>query len=228
MLRRPFLLSLLCLPALARASLLDAISGKDASTGLRQALEQGASQAVAQLGAQDGFLGSERFRIPLPEALQQAEPILRTLGQGKAMDELHVAMNRAAELAVSEAKPLLVNAVRQMTVSDAKQIISGGDDSVTQYFRSKTEQPLGQKFLPIVQRATARFQLAEHYNRLAGKGVAFGLVKAEDAQVERYVTRKALDALYLRIGEEERAIRENPSQAIGSIAKKVFGALGER
>ena len=220
------LVFLFCLPGLASAGLLDAISGKDASGGLKQALEQGAGQAVSTLGVTDGFQGNPRFRIPLPKAVERLEPALRMMGQGEALDELKLTMNRAAEMAVSEAKPLLVSAVRQMTIQDAKDILTGGDDSVTRYFRSKTEEPLTQKFLPVVTRATERVKLAERYNRLAKQGMAFGLVKQEDARIEEFVTRHALDALYTRIAEEERAIRENPAQAIGSLARKVFGALG--
>lgn len=210
---------------LAQADLLDAFSNKDASAGLKQALEQGASQAVATLGTTDGFLRNERFHISLPKGFKKAEPLLRAMGQGQALDDLDLAMNRAAESAVSEAKPLLVNAVKQMSLQDAKGILSGGEDSVTQYFRGKTLDALTQKFLPMVTKATSRLKLAEQYNQLASQGVALGLVKAEDANVERYVTTKALDALYLRIGEEEKAIRQNPAQAIGGIAKKVFGAM---
>ncbi|MDB5815604.1 MAG: hypothetical protein JWN23_2721 [Rhodocyclales bacterium] len=215
----------LAVPLLAHASLFDALSNKDASAGLRQALEQGATQAVATLGVPDGFLGNERYRIPLPAGFKKAEPFLRAMGQGKSYDELEVTLNRAAESAVAEAKPLLVGAVKQMTLQDAKSILSGGDDSVTQYFRGKTTEALTQKFLPVVTKVTSRLQLATQYNELASQGAALGLIKTEDASVERYVTRKALDALYLRIGEEEKAIRQNPAQAGGSIARKVFGAI---
>lgn len=227
-LQRSLLLSLLTLPVVAHAGLFDALSNTDASTGLKQALEQGATQAVATLGTPDGFMRNERFHISLPKGFKKAEPLLRAMGQGQALDDLDVAMNRAAESAVAEAKPLLVNAVEQMSVQDAKNILGGGDDSVTQYFRSKTVDALTQKFLPVVTKATARLQLAEQYNQLASQGAALGLVKAEDANVERYVTRKALDALYLRIGEEEKAIRQNPAEAMGKIARKVFGAIGDK
>lgn len=216
---------LFCLPLLAHAGLLDAISSQDASKGLRQALEQGAGAAVANLGVAGGFQDNPDYRIPLPDTIKKLEPALRMMGQGKAMDELHQAMNRAAEVAVAEAKPLLINAVRQMTVQDAKNILTGGDDSVTQYFRSKTIEPLTQKFLPIVSSATQKVKLAERYNRIASQGAALGLVRSEDARIEDFVTRHALDALYTRIGEEERQIRANPAEAIGSIARKVFGAM---
>jgi Protein of unknown function (DUF4197) len=223
--RRQLLALFSASPWLAHAGLLDSLSSKDAATALQQALEQGASQAVANLGAANGFFGNDRFKVPLPDVLQKAAPVLRTMGQGKALDELQLSMNRAAESAVAEAKPMLLAAVKSMSVQDAKGILSGGEDSVTQFFRSKTFDALTQKFLPIVSKATARLQLADQYNQLAGQAATFGLLKAEDARIERFVTRKALDALYLRIGDEEKAIRQNPAQAVGSIAKKVFGAL---
>ena len=225
--RRKFIALLCSLPIVARAGLLDAFSSKDASAGLKQALEQGANQAVAMLGAKDGFFGSERFRLPLPEGLKKVESLLRTFGQGEALDELHLAINRAAESAVSEAKPLLVGAVKSMSVQDAKGILTGGEDSVTQFFRGKTFDALTQKFLPVVSKVTSGQKLAERYDRVAKQASKFGLMSAEDAKLNNFVTRKALDALYLRIGDEEKAIRENPAEAVGSIAKKVFGALGK-
>lgn len=224
-LRRYVFIFLLCLPGLASAGVLDAISSRDASGGLREALEQGASAAVAGLGVEDGFQANPKFRIPLPEAIVKMEPALRMMGRGKAVDELHLAMNRAAEAAVSEAKPLLLDAVRQMSVQDAKNVLTGGEDSVTQYFRDKTFAALTQKFLPVVSHVTTRLKLAEQYNRIASQGAAFGVVRDEDARVETFVTRHALNALYARIGEEERAIRQNPAQAIGGLARKVFGAM---
>lgn len=223
--RRILCVWLCCVPMLASAGLLDALSDKDASGGLRQALEQGAGAAVASLGVEDGFQANPRFRIPLPDAIAKMAPTLRMLGQGQAIDELQLAMNRAAETAVAEARPLLLDAVRKMTVQDAKDILTGGDDSVTRYFRSKTFDPLSQRFLPVVRRATGKLKLAEQYNRIASQGAAFGLVRDEDARVETFVTRHALNALYVRIGEEERAIRENPAQALGTLARKVFGAM---
>ncbi|MEC5385021.1 DUF4197 domain-containing protein [Uliginosibacterium sp. H3] len=225
--RRVCILALLTAPLLAGAAgLLDSLSNADASSGLKQALEQGATQAVATLGTKDGFLASDLYRIKLPKNFKTAESMLRMMGQGQMLDDLDVAMNRAAESAVAEATPLLVGAVKQMSVQDAKGILTGGDDSVTQYFRSKTSAALTQKFLPVVRQQTSRLQIAEQYNTLAKQGAAMGLVKPEEASVESYVTNKALDALYLRIGEEEKAIRQNPAAAVGSIAKKVFGAMG--
>jgi hypothetical protein len=218
------LLTLLAIPVAFAASLAD-LTDKEAGGGLKEALTQGASVAVAKLGAADGFLGNPKVKIPLPDGLRQGEKLMRTMGMGKQADELVVAMNRAAESAVSQAKPVLVDAVKKMTVQDAKQILTGGDDSVTQYFRRTTSAELEQKFRPIVAQATSKVQLAQKYDQLAGKASSFGLVKKEDANLDSYVTRKALDGLYLMIGEEERAIRKDPLGATGSLAKKVFGAL---
>lgn len=219
------LLISLCAVPIAFAASLAGLTDKEAGGGLREALTQGASVAVTKLGSTDGFLGNPKVKIPLPDGLRQAEKVMRAMGMGKQADELVVAMNRAAESAVSQAKPILVDAVKNMTAQDAKQILTGGDDSVTQYFRRTTSVPLQEKFKPIVAQATAKVQLAQKYDQLVGKAESFGLVKKEDANLDSYVTRKALDGLYLMIGEEERAIRKDPLGASGSLAKKVFGAL---
>jgi hypothetical protein len=209
----------------ARALTLADISNQDAVTGLKDALIQGAGRAVSQLSATDGFLGNDQVRIPLPDSLQRVERALRLIGRGKQADELVTSMNRAAEMAVTEAKPLLVNAVKDMSVRDAKGILTGGDDAATQYFRRTTSAPLAQRFLPIVKRMTAKVELAQQYNHLAGQAAQWGLVRKEDADIDEYVTRKALDGLFLVIAEQERAIRRDPMGAATSIAKKVFGAL---
>jgi hypothetical protein len=209
----------------AHALSLADISNKDASGGLKEALTQGAGKAVAQLGKQDGFLGNPKVKIPLPANLQKIEGALRKFGMGQQADELVTAMNRAAEAAVPEAKTLLVNSVKQMSVQDAKSILAGGDDAATQYFKRTTSAPLAEKFKPIVQKAIARVKLAEKYDQFAGKGAKLGLVKEEDSHLDNYVTQKALDGLYLMIAEEEKSIRKDPVGAAGSLAKKVFGAL---
>lgn len=197
----------------------------EASGGLKEALTQGATQAVSLLGKPDGFLKNKKVRIPLPDGLSQAEPVLRGMGQGQALDDLVTAMNRAAEQAVPKAQELLVKAVREMSVTDAKNILTGGDDAATRYFKGKTQAELTTMFLPTVKQTTDKLALAKKYDKLAGKASKFGLVKDEDAKIEGYVTRKALDGLYAMIAEEEKAIRKNPVGAAGSLAKKVFGAL---
>jgi len=226
MLRRRFASGLVSVAGLSVFSApVRAVSDADASQGIRAALERGAVAAVGLLGRADGFLGNPKVRIPLPGFLEDAAPLLRAAGQQRRVDELVTAMNRAAEAAVPEAKTLLVNAVKSMSVSDAQQILTGGDDAATQFFARRTREPLGTKFLPIVTRATKKVALAEKYNALAGKVAALGLLKRQDANLESYVTGKTLDGLYLMIGEEERKIRRDPVGTGSAVLKRVFGSL---
>lgn len=230
MLRRTFhqaTISALLLAATRQAHALSLgdLSGADASNGLKAALGQGAQAAVALLGQTDGFLGNPKVRIPLPGHLDDAAQLLRKFGQGKRIDELVTTINRAAEAAVPMGKDLLVSAVQNMTVTDAKNILTGGDTSVTAFFAEKTRIPLGERFLPVVTRATEKVGLAQRYNAFAGKAAGFGLLRNEDANLEQYVTGKTLDGLYLMIGEEEKKIRQNPAGAGSAIVRKVFGAL---
>lgn len=204
---------------------LESLSNADSVGGLKDALTQGAARAVSQLGAADGFLGNSSVRIPLPDSLQKIERGLKFMGKGDEADQLVTSMNRAAEMAVSEATPVLVDAVKQMSIEDAKGILTGGDTAATEYFRKTTSEALTNKFLPIVQQATAKVQLAEQYNSLAGQGERLGLVKSEDASIDSYVTRKALDGLFMVIGEQERAMRKDPLGAATGLARKVFSAL---
>ena len=201
------------------------LSELDAASGIRAALERGAVSAVGLLGKTDGFMGNPLVRIPLPGFLNEAAKLLKVIGQQQRVDELVTAMNRAAEAAVPEAKTLLVSAVKSMSVDDAKRILSGGDNSVTQFFADKTRVPLGVKFLPIVTKATDKVALADKYNAVAGKASGMGLLKKEDANIQQYVTGKALDGLYLMIGEEEKKIRQDPIGTGSAILKKVFGSL---
>lgn len=210
-------------PALAAG--LDSLSNADAASGLKQALTEGSAAAVAKLGVENGYLGNPKVKIPLPPSLQRVEGAMRVMGMRRQADELVVAMNRAAEAAAPEAKALLVDAVKKMTVQDAKKILTGGDTAATEYFRRTTQSQLTSRFLPIVKKATDRVGLAQQYNSIAGQGAALGLVKEDQATVERYVTAKALDGLYLMIAEQEKAFRQNPLGASSDIVKKVFGAL---
>ncbi|CAM5785406.1 DUF4197 domain-containing protein [Rhizobacter fulvus] len=201
------------------------ITESDAALGVRAALERGATSAVAMLGRNGGFLDNPKVRIPLPGFLNEAAKVAKFTGQQKRVDELVTAMNRAAEAAVPQAKSLLINAVKSMSVEDGRQILTGGDNAVTQFFAGKTRGPLSITFLPIVTRATEKVALAEKYNALAGKASGLGLVRKEDANLQQYVTGKSLDGLYLMIGEEERKIRQDPVGTGSAILKKVFGSL---
>ncbi|TNF58471.1 MAG: DUF4197 domain-containing protein [Burkholderiales bacterium] len=201
------------------------LSADDASAGVRSALERGASVAVDLLGRPDGFLGNPKVRIPLPGPLEEIGRLMRTLGQGRRVDELLTAMNRAAEMAVPMGRDILVGAVRSMTISDARGILTGGETSVTDFFAERTRAPLTERFLPLVTQATERVDLARKYNAVAGRASRLGLVRPEQADLQQYVTGRTLDGLYLVIGEEERKIRRDPVGTGSQILQKVFGAL---
>jgi hypothetical protein len=219
------LLLLLALCASPAQANLASISNPEAVSGLKAALEKGSGAAVDLLGRTDGFFGNSAVKIPLPDSLKKYEKLMRNLGMGKYADELILTMNRAAEAAVPEAKKLFVDSIKKMSVQDAKGILTGGQTSGTEYFKRTTSEQLRVKFLPIVKQATAKVKLADSYNRYAQKGVQFGLVKKEQANLDDYVTQKALDGLFYVVGEEEKKIRQNPVQAGSDIIKKVFGAL---
>jgi hypothetical protein len=216
---------LLTVPLAGRTAPLDAVSSKDASGGLRAALSQGVDRAIATLGAPNGFLTNPKYTIPLPTGLEKAEHALRMIGMSGDADELKAAMNHAAEMAVADAKPVFKQAVQHMTVADAKSILTGGDNAATQYFRKATSAELTTRFKPIVARSTAKLKLRGLYDQYAGKAAQIGLVGSQDANLNDYVTAKALDSLFGAIAEEEAAIRKDPMGQASTLVKKVFGAL---
>ena len=203
------------------------LTNSEASSGLKEALTQGVGKAVASLGATDGFLGNKDVKIPLPNSLKKIEKGMKFMGMGKQSDELILKMNRAAEAAVPEAKTILLDSVKKMSLADAKAILTGPQDAATQYFKKTTSAQMGERFLPIVTKATGNVKLADSYNKYAEMGSKFGVVKKEDANINQYVTRKALDGVYYMVAQEEAAIRKDPLGQASSILKKVFGAIGK-
>ncbi len=205
MFRIPGYVAALLVPATVLAASLADISNRDAVNGLKEALVRGGQAAVARLGVENGFFRNDRVKIPLPPSLRRVEAVMRSIGMDRHADELVLRMNRAAEAAVPEAKTLLADAVKKMSVQDAKGILTGGDDAATQYFKRTTSEPLAKRFRPIVKKAMEKVKLAEKYDEIAASGAKFGLVKEEDAQLEDYVTRKALDAGIARNVVKRRA-----------------------
>ncbi|GAC1633287.1 MAG: DUF4197 domain-containing protein [Nevskia sp.] len=198
-----------------------ALSDSDIGAGLKEALAQGTKNAVNQLGRSDGFWNSERFRIPLPGPLAQADTLLRQFGAGPKLDELHLSMNRAAEKAVPVAADVFSGAVRKLTLADVRGILGGAPDAATQYFRKTTSDTLIAKFKPIVAGITARAGLAQQYKAVLGSaGPLASSLGAPD--LDRYVAQKALDGLFLRVADEEKNIRENPAARTTELLKKVF------
>jgi Protein of unknown function (DUF4197) len=212
-------------PLIAMAGAMDAVSSKDASSGLRAALSQGIDKAIATLGAENGFLNNPQYTIPLPSPLDKAERALRTVGLSGDADELKATMNHAAEMAVADAKPVFKQALQHMTVADAKGILTGGDTAATQYFRQATSAQLATRFKPIVARATARLKLGALYDQYAGKAAQLGLISSQDANLNDYVTAKALEGLFGEIAAEEVAIRKDPLGQASTLLRKVFGAV---
>ena len=214
---------LICANAMALS--LGDLSQTDATGGLKDALTQGAQVAVKQLGTPGGFSNNPDVKIELPGKLGKVASKMKAFGMGDQVDQLETSMNQAAEAAVVQAQPILVNAVKNMSVDDAKGILSGGNDSATQYLNKSSREQIRVKFLPIVKQATDKVGLAQQYNAFAGQAATFGVLDAKSANIENYVTEQALDGLFEMIGKQEAAIRKNPAAAATSLAKKVFGSL---
>ncbi|MEJ0098250.1 MAG: DUF4197 domain-containing protein [Pseudomonadota bacterium] len=219
------LATLLCvlLAAVALPATAAAVGSDEAAAGLKVALQQGAGKAIALLGKQDGFFGNPDVHIPLPGVLQKGRKTLDKLGLKKQTAALDLAINRAAEAAVPQARQLFADAIGRMSLSDALGILKGPDDAATQYFRASMTAPLTEAFLPIVGRNTAQLDLAKKYSAVATKAADLGLVEQQDASLDAYVTRKALDGLFLVMAREEAAIRKDPLGQANALLKEVFG-----
>lgn len=215
----------LLISASALALSLSDLSQKDATGGLKDALTQGAQIAVKQLGTPGGFSNNPDVRIELPGNLGKVAKQMKQFGMGDQVDQLETSMNKAAEAAVPQAQALLVDAVKKMSVEDAKSILSGGNDSATQYLSKTSREQIRGKFLPIVKQATDQVGLAKQYNSFAGQAATLGVLDAKNANIEGYVTEQALNGLFEMIGKQEASIRQNPAAAATSLAKKVFGSL---
>ena len=220
-------------PATGPASGLTALSQDQMVGGLKEALGKGVQQAIATLGKPDGFLNDVKVKIPMPESLQKVEKTLRMLRQDKLADEFVTTMNRAAEQAVPEAAAVLGDSVKQMSIADAKSVLTGTNNAATQYFRRTSETSLHTRFLPIVKAATEKAGVTGAYKRMTDKaggglgGLGGGLLAKQAPDLDDYVTRKALDGLFLKIAEQEKQIRENPVARTTDLLQKVFGAVGK-
>ena len=225
-------LSLVCLVLLASVSFGQRnrkanVTDAEISGGLKEALAKGVKSSVDSLGRENGFFNNARVKIPLPKNLQKIEKGLRVAGQGKAVDDFVLAMNRAAEKAVPVAFDVFVGAIKQMSFNDARQILfSGQDDAATQFFRRTSEETLRQKFRPIVEDFTEETGVTNKYKTMVGKyGFAARLFGKDATDLDGYVTQKALDGLFLLVADEEKKIRKNPIGRTTDLLRKVFGIL---
>jgi hypothetical protein len=191
--------------------------------GLKEALAVGTERAVGRLGVRDGFWLNRNVNIPLPESLRKVEKTLRSFGQGKVVDEFHLSLNRAAEAAVPEAVSIFGDAIRGMTLTDARQILNGPNNAATEYFRGRTSTALAARFNPIVAKATASVGATRKYKDLSGKvGKVVPGYQMQD--LDAYVTDRALAGLFVTLANEELKIRQDPAARTTELLKKVFGS----
>lgn len=198
----------------------------EASTALKTMLSQAAQTAVKKLGAQGGFSNNPAIKIELPGKLGSAAKVLTMFGMGKQLSQLENSMNAAAEAAIPEAQQMLINSIQQMTFTDAKAIVTGGDQAATAYLEKTNRDQLFNKLLPKVKSITAKSSLSTQYANLLKSANAFGVAN-DNLKIENYVTNKALDGLFKVIGEQESYIRNNPKQAASSVARRIFEALNK-
>ena len=202
-----------------------ALSNEQIANALKQALDKGADFAVDELGKEGGFLNNPKVRIPMPENLQAVEKVLRKVGQDKYADEFEMTMNSAAEQAVPLTLNVLKQAIQKMTVEDARAILDGKDDAATQYLKRVGSDDLRQQITPIVQDATAKTGVTKVYKTMYDKmGFAGKYIDLEDYDVDRYVTDKTMEGLFVKIAEEEKKIRDNPQERTTELLKQVFGS----
>ncbi len=206
------------------------LSQDQVAEALKQALGKGVSSAITNLAKPDGFLANPKVKIPMPEKLQTVEKTLRAMKQDQYADEFVTTMNRAAEAAVPEALPIFTDALKSMTIEDAKKLVSGTNDSATQFFKTKGEKQIQEKMSPIVKQATEKAGVTAAYKKLLaqGGGASSFLGKlnydTSTLDVDKYVTQKASDGLFKMIAEEEERIRKNPAARTTELLQKVFGA----
>ena len=198
--------------------------------GLKEALSKGVQQAVSNLGKPDGFLADLKVRIPMPDNLQKVEKTLRMLRQDQLAEEFVATMNRAAEQAVPQAAAVLGDSVKQMSIADAKSVLTGGNTAATDYFRRTSEDTLRERLLPIVKSATEKAGVTNSYKQMSTRATkALGplggaMLGAQMPDLDTYIANKALDGLFLKIAEQETLIRQNPVARTSELLKAVFGA----
>ena len=201
-----------------------ALSDSDIGAGLKEALAKGAHAAILDLGRSGGFWNNPRFRIALPGPVQQLESVLQGSGMGSQLDQLHLSFNQAAEKAVPVAADVFSQAVQKLTLNDVRTILNGPQDAATQYFKRATSETLTARFKPIVAGVTAKVGLAQQYNSVVSAAGPMASMMGEPTDLNGYVTQKALDGLFLRVGDEEKAIRTDPAARTTDLMKKVFGS----
>jgi len=202
------------------------VTQDEAAGGLKEALKIGAEKAVELASKEDGFFGNELIRIPLPKPIRSVGDTLRRFGMGKSVDDFELSMNRAAERASAKATPILIDAVKGLTIEDAVAILRGGDTAATDLLRARTGDKLTEELRPIIGEAMAEVGVTRNYNRLVSKaGPLLSAAGQEQQDLDEYVTDKGLDGLFTLIAQEETKIRKDPLERTTDLLKKVFGSL---
>ena len=218
----------LTLPKIFTQKNTSGLTENEAGQGIKEALQKGVVNAVLNLNKEDGFFGSEIYKIFLPEDALKAENTLRKIGMGKTVDKAILAINRGAEDAVAAAKPIFINAIKEMTLQDALQIIAGPKDAATNYFKEKTKQQLITAFTPSVQSSLEKVDATKYYDDLANTYNKIPFTRNKiNPDLSAYVVGKAVDALFDQVAKEEADIRTNPLARTSDILKKVFGSSSE-
>jgi hypothetical protein len=199
------------------------LTEKDAAAGIREALEKGTDNSVKLVSVLDGYWGNAEIRIPFPPEAREMESRLRAIGLGKKVDEFNVSMNRAAEKAAAEAKPIFIAAIRGMTISDAINIVRGPDDAATMYLQRTTTPELTEKFTPVIQTSLDAVDATKYWADLINLYNRIPFVKKMNPDLAAYVTEKAIDGLFIMIAKEELKIRKDPVARTTELLRKVFG-----
>jgi hypothetical protein len=200
------------------------LTNADIVAGLKEALQVGTTDTVGLTGKVDGYFSNAAIKILLPSQFQTIEQGLRMIGQGQKVDELILAMNRAAEKAAPAAKDIFFSAIQDMTFENARKILSGGDTAATDYFREKTSAELTKAFRPVVDESMREVGVVQQYKQLQSAYQGLPLASALPSfDIESYVVQKALDGLFLVLAEQEKKIRTDPAAQVTSLLKKVFG-----
>lgn len=200
------------------------LTSSDIAAGLKEALEVGVSNGSTSASQLDGYFKNALIKIAVPDEIQNVASTLRKIGLGSEVDKFELALNRGAEQAAKEAKPIFIGAIRQMTITDAISILKGDKDAATQFLKRTTSQQLFTAFSPIVQKSLASTQATAYYTNIATSYNKLPFVKPITADLTTYATNKAMDGLFLLIAQEEAKIRENPLARTSELLKKVFGS----
>lgn len=201
------------------------LSEGEAAQGIREALDQGVGRGISLLNKEDGFFGNAVYKVLLPPEIQRIENTMRQLGMSAMVDKAILQINRAAEDAVGSARPIFVDAIRELTLTDALNIIRGSDTAATQYFKQKTTAKLITAFSPIIQSSLEKFSATKYYSDVVNTYNRFPTtINKINADLPSYVVGKTVDALFDQIAKEESNIRANPAARTTQILKRVFGS----